>query len=575
MARCSGFVNAVLLWIWLTLSDPVDAFFVSHHRLSSQLRTVRLIEIARTANPTRRFRAPKTVLSFDASSGYVPPAKDGSTVPPTKKRLYPSVGDIVRFFDLDGGKAQGQVLVGRVSFIQKNMGREGSGWSLEIAELDDVGSGYYADFPFRQRQSKKSMRDLAAVSPIAASYVRVEGAYKVPIDTNGRPQVRADAYDIEDYPGPFAGDDAINLTVVEADAVKYGDLKSKLLRYSALFGLAGTIATDLVKGTEDAVIYAAGSVASVLYLFFLTVKTDTLASQEDKLGKNVSNLRFVTPLLVLVGVALYNKSRGDDNPVVDAGIFTMVTAEQFGAAILGFLTYRVPLFLSQIQDAFKNDAGDVVLPGSVGIAMQLAKPDASAALAAMASDVATLPTVFLVSGPQATGRSELVHQLIVDGDGKFVRAKMVDRVQEAIKFERLERRDEFLALDPTERFGLTKEAVVTAAKACGPYSVVVVDADVNLAKELTKIGGVRLVGVWVALSSVAEFETRLGSMIDSGAISIPEDEGRATVIRARIREIVQEIEYGISSGIFEFTIINKDESESLKQLREAAGYCFK
>ena len=41
------------------------------------------------------------------------------------------------------------------------------------------------------------------------------------------------------------------------------------------------------------------------------------------------------------------------------------------------------------------------------------------------------------------------------------------------------------------------------------------------------------------------------------------------------REIVQEIEFGISSGIFEFTILNEDEETSLKQLSEAASYSFK
>jgi pSer/pThr/pTyr-binding forkhead associated (FHA) protein len=76
---------------------------------------------------------------------------------------------------------------------------------------------------------------------------------------------------------------------------------------------------------------------------------------------------------------------------------------------------------------------------------------------------------------------------------------------------------------------------------------------------------------------VKEFEQRLESDIERGAIIIPEDEDetKESVIRGKIREIVQEIEYGISSGIFEFTILNKNEDESLKQLREAAAYCFK
>lgn len=566
--------RAKICGVYLALWQSVMLPFVSSFVVLTLSKTSWRVSTQTTTPPLSRPLGPSLLMS---SSGYVPPAIEGSTTTTNpKKLLYPAVGDIVRFYDLDGGKTQGQVLVGRISFIQKNLGNEGSGWSLEISELDDVGSGYYTDYPFQRRQSKKTMRDLAAVSPIAASFVRSEDAFKVPLDVDGRPMVRAETYDIEDYPGPFAGDNAINLSVLEADAVLYDTLKSKLLRYSALTGLTGAVITDLFKGTEDAVIYAAGVVASLVYLFFLTIKTDTMASQEDKLGKNVSNLRFLTPLIVLVGIAFYNKSRGDANPVLDQGMFATVTAEQFGAAILGFLTYRIPLFLTQIQDAFKNEEGELVLPGSAGIAMQLAKSnDASTSMDSNALNAESLATVLLVSGPQATGRFELVRRLIDEGEGKFVEVKMVDRVKDAIKFERLAKRDEFLSLDPTGRYGMTKDALISAAKECGPDLVVVVDADVSLAKKLTKIGGVRLVGVWVALNNVSEFESRLGNLIDTGAISIPEEEGRASVIRARIREIVQEIEYGISSGIFEFTIINQDDTESLEQLREAAAYCFK
>jgi guanylate kinase len=512
------------------------------------------------------------------SSGYVRQEDSMAATPAETKRLYPAVGDIVRFYDLDGGQSKGQLLVGRISFIQKNLGKEASGWSVEISELDNVGSGYYADYPFQQRRSKKTMRDLAAVSPIAASFVRAEDAFKIPLEADGRtPRVRAERYDIEDYPGPFAGGASIDQTVVETDALAYGSIKAKLLRYTALAGVIGAIVADLTKGTEDAVIYAAGAFASLVYLFFLTVKTDTLASPEAKLGKNVANLRFLTPLLVLVGVALYNKSRGDDNPALGNGVFGTVTAEQFGAAILGFLTYRIPLFLSQIQDAFNNEDGETILPGSVGVAMQLATKSSSSDKSPPVTldSAAQVATILLVSGPQATGRSKLVQRFIEGGKGRFVQASMVDRVQEAAKFERLFLRDEFLSVDATERYGLTKDAILSAAKQCGPDSVVVVDSDVKLAKKLAKVGGLRLVGVWVALNSVAEFEKRLDAMINDGSIPVPEDEDRESVIRARIREIVEEITFGISSGIFEFTIINQDEDESLRQLEEAAGYCFK
>jgi guanylate kinase len=509
------------------------------------------------------------------ASGYVPPVPEEKLAVANKKTLYPKVGDFVRYFDLDGGKEDGEVLVGKISYIQKNIGKEGSGWTVDITGLEDVGDGYYADYPSRQR-AKKATKDLASISPVTASFVRSENAFKIPREAGtGRPAVRAQQYDIDGYEGPFSDTMSINQSVVEQDAVIYEALKGKLLKYTAITGAAGALSVDLTKGTEDAVIYGAGAFASILYLLCLSLKTDTIASEKSKMGNNLSNLRFVIPFILLAGITLYNKSLGDANPVQGGGTFDTVTAEQFGAAIVGFLTYRIPLFLTQLQDALKDDSGRTVIPGSVGVAMQLVKDKDEAVKAEASIPTAdSLATIFLVSGPQATGRTELVKRLIEEGEGRFIEPYKVDSVAESAKFERLQQREEFLTVSKNGRYGTTRGGIVAAAKECGPETVVVVDADVALAKQMSSLAGTRLVGVWVGLRSVKEFEARLEAQIDSGDIVIPEDETRESLCRARIREIVGEIEFGISSGIFEFTILNDDEEESMRQLRGAAAYCF-
>lgn len=507
------------------------------------------------------------------SMAYVPPEPEQSTATKTKKSLHPKVGDMVRYSDIDGGKDDGEVLVGKISFITTDLGKEQS-WTVELNEMEDVGDGYYAEYPSRKRLSKKATRNLADVSPVIGSFVRAENAFKVPLEAGtGRPMARAEIYDLEDYPGPFGGGEDIDQDVLAADEVLYSALKGKLLSSAAIAGAAGAIITDLIKGTEDALIFAAGAAASVAYLFFLSVKTDTLGSQDSKLGKNVSNLRFLMPVFVIVGVALYNKSRGDANPVQNDNIFDTVTPEQYAAAVLGFLTYRIPLFLTQLLDSFKDEAGDLALPGSAGVAMKLAQQSDDQEAGGLSENVLT--PVLVVSGPQATGRSELVARLIEDGDGKFAKPTQIDQVKDGVTFERLQNRGEILEYDSSGRYGLTKDGILTATQGAEGESVVVVDADVELAKKLTKMQGARLIGVWIGLNSVQEFEERIVAMIDRGEISIPEDETKESVVRARIREIVQEIEFGISSGVFEFTILNEDEESSLKQLKEAANYAFK
>ena len=494
-----------------------------------------------------------------------------------KQPLYPKAGDIVRYYDMDGGRADGEVLVGKISFLQRQLSSGGAPdkWLVELTELENVGDGYYAEYPSRQRSKRKAMRPLEEIAPIAASFVRGENAFKVPRTAGGDPSVRADQYDIEGYLGPFTGENAINKDVLIQDGEVYSALKFKLIRNAAIAGVVGTLIADLVKGTQDALIYAVGAAAGVAYVYFLSVKTDTVGSENAKLGSNVSNIRFVLPVLVVTGVALYNKSLGDANPMAGStNPFETITPEQFGAAILGLLTYRIPLFLGQIQDFLGSGSEEeLTLPGSVGVAMKMAQEGASTGSVQTLSDTDALTPILVVSGPQATGRSSLVKQLVAEGDGRFVEPKRVEALSDGATFERLMNRGDFLEMDPNESWGVTREGIMTAAKR--GESVVVVDADVDLAKKLATISGARLIGVWVGLDSVDKFESRLQTQIESGEIEIPPDETEESVIRAKVREIVKDIEFGIVSGMFEFTILNDNPEESIKELKTAAAYCFK
>eukprot|EP00980_Cylindrotheca_fusiformis_P013814 scaffold3577_cov72-Cylindrotheca_fusiformis.AAC.1 len=112
----------------------------------------------------------------------------------------------------------------------------------------------------------------------------------------------------------------------------------------------------------------------------------------------------------------------------------------------------------------------------------------------------------------------------------------------------------------------------------GYDKVAVVDADVNLARKLQELSGARLVGVWVGLNSVKDFEERREADIEAGRLIIPEEEktmSRESFLRSKIREIINEIEFGLGSGIFEFTVLNFGTDKSLRELQEAAEYCFK
>ena len=456
--------------------------------------------------------------------------------------------------------------------------------------MEDVGDGYYSEYPSRKKK-RKSLRKLEEIAPLPASFVRSEDAYKVPLERgSNRPMPSHSGYDLIEYEGPMAI--PVNEEVLQSDGEKYGEIKFSLLKNAAIAGLAGSIAAELFRGIEVAIIYAAGALAGVLYLFFLGIKTDTVGSADSKLGSNVSNLRSVFPGLVLVGVALYNMMSGDANPVSSPGLFSTVTPEQFGAAMIGFLTYRVPLFISQLAPVLSESATDM-MPGSAAMAMRMAS-DAKkrgvdmSALNEMDKKDDNLITVLVVSGPEGTGKTTLVNKLLEEDD-RFVKPILLDRLSNGATFERLEKRDEFLEIDKSGSFGLTKEGVLeAAAKATIAESntddedgqnkskkVVVVDANVDLAKKLVNLSGARLVGVWIGLDDIEKFEERLKAKIASGVVDIPDDETEESILRAKVRRVVKDIEFGVVSGLFEFFIITDEEiEESVRQLKEAANYCF-
>ena len=561
----SNMLNYMIAAFVLLLAATTDAFTLSQSPASSLHRS--------SSSPLSfkpSFTAPFPTKLYSYERPEISEAKAKNKTP------VPKVGELVRFYELDGGKQDGQELVGKLTYIQRSSSKDSSSeWLAEVTEMENVGGGYYAEYSSRRRRKSK-LYDLSKIAPLVGCYVRSEDAFKIPTDAMGNVKPVVEYYDLENFDGPAAI--IVNQSIVNEDLKNYGDLKNQLLKNALLAGLAGTIVAQFVGGFSAALVYFAGAIAGVGYLFFLSVKTDTLASADNKLGSSVANVRFLLPLIVLLGVAFQNLVSGGVEPTVD-NIFDSVSREQFGAAMLGFLTYRLPLYFSQVGPIMGESAG-VMLPGSAGIAMQMVREarDTEIKKDIFGDD---LKTVLVISGPAGTGKKNLVKQLIEDSKGMLVKPTYVDRIANPIAYEQLESRNKILQEDFTGRYGLTQDSVL---KSAGKYKnedgeeieqVIVIDADVNLSKKLTSLGGIRLVGVWVGLDSLEKFENNLKDQIASGEIPIPDGENAESVRRTKIREIVQDIEYGVVSGIFEFTVLNDDFDDSLLQLKNAAEYCFK
>jgi guanylate kinase len=167
-----------------------------------------------------------------------------------------------------------------------------------------------------------------------------------------------------------------------------------------------------------------------------------------------------------------------------------------------------------------------------------------------------------------------------DIDGRFVLPRLIDKIADGPRFEVMERRGQVLKMIDS-RYALSLDGIlnaVTEEKDVKQHKVaVILDVDVDLARTLFKelSGKAKIIGVWVGLDSLDKLKDRLKAKLASTAIPFPPGETEETYIRAKIRKVIKDIEFGVVSGMFDFTILNDDFDVSLAELKEAAKYCFK
>jgi hypothetical protein len=222
---------------WVLLPLLLASYSISSHAFSKASRPITIsCAFARTSGLIT-ISSSTCLRPVVTLSGYTRPENSDANerqkqseqrrVPP-----YPKIGDIVRYYDLDGGQLKGQVLVGKIVYIspkQKKENAEEKEWVVDLCELDYIGSGYYAEYSSRTASKKRTARDLREVAPIlAASYVRSEDAYKVPLtsDSNNKevPRVSFEKYKLEGYEGPKTNL-IISDQILQSDFKRYEELK--------------------------------------------------------------------------------------------------------------------------------------------------------------------------------------------------------------------------------------------------------------------------------------------------------------------------------------------------------------
>mmetsp|Transcript_34922 Transcript_34922/g.44543 ORF Transcript_34922/g.44543 Transcript_34922/m.44543 type:complete len:554 (-) Transcript_34922:290-1951(-) len=473
---------------------------------------------------------------------------------------YPRAGDIVTF----DGKWKDEISIGKIRNLQYIESR--NQWIADVLPLKDIGENIYS----AKRGSGTEVFDVADLKPVRNFYVRSSDGYKVIFTKEKIPAVFSDKYRLDGFELPKPKVDSV---VWQQTAQEYEELKNRLLKDTAIFGAVGAAIATGVQGAEDGLIFALGVATSLLYVVLLGKKADSVgrpSSVDDQLG----NSRFFLPFL-LIGVLALKHAVFHDYET--QSFLQTVPKDQFGAAILGFLSYRIPLLFREISSAADGDELLSLMPGSIGQAAKLAKDQKNAPKPkAIAKEV----PVVLVSGPKLLGRTQLVSRFIQQDSRFFTPTWVTDRPADdssfnfvqSEEFQKLEESGAFMSTyeEGGYNYGLRGDDLKDAT---AEGKVCILDASPSLVRSALKVEGISIIAIWVSLDTLDAIEARISNSLQG----LQEELGDrfSTRFQTEVDGAIKDIEFAVKSGLFEFTIINDDEDKALNKLKEAAEYSFR
>jgi len=342
----------------------------------------------------------------------------------------------------------------------------------------------------------------------------------------------------------------INRDILAEDSEKYGDLKKRIILDTLAVGGVIALAVGVADGglAKD---YLAGLISGVFYLALLSLKTDMVGSErntsspsssdDNKLKRNVPSLRFLAPVFALTYVAVNNAVHGT-LPSSETNVLSTVSPSQFAATVGGFLTYRGPLLVREIGGVVQEELGGTLLPGSIGVALELGKDDGGVGEREEGRKKENV--VVVVSGARGYVDEKMVEQAVGEVEGKVVTPEFYRRSEEGY--------NEGDMVGVNGEGGWRKEDMKREG-------VKVIITDVEGVEGLRRDFDGVMVGVWCSDTSLDKIRNKVETNCERRGEEAPKDE-----------VLVADIEYGIVSGVFEFTVLGEDEGK--KEVRKAIEY---
>ena len=538
-------------------------------------------------------RAPFVPLRMTAASGDDFSSKVKAS---RQQQSYPKGGDLVGWYDIDGGNPKGEVLVGKIiSCIAKPSSSpdEQTDWTLEIDLMDDYSTeakpGYYKSKSYSNFDKRKDRvyRDILDVYPLVYSYIRPVDSFKVPVDESGVPtnMIEAARYTKEGFEGiksSSATSSPSDESVVTEDLKVYNDLKLRLLFDTFSLGAVVGLLIRVFGSVENSNNYVLGIFSSLAYLYLLTLKTDSITTgDEESFPSKLSNFRLGAFALPFIFVSLNNVLGGSDVVIKDA--LNTITPYQYFYIILGLLTYRIPMILRDIVPVVRDDIGFELNAGSLGIANEIiAKKqdefDTSRSQSSGASSSKTGSTLVLVSGARGFIKEGLV-EAIIDKDFKGA-VENVDIIPyDSPSYAQMLQNDELIQYKSSG--GITRKSLESKG-------VKVIQCDVDFVQTVLKSVDARVIGVWVSGESMDYIKDQIINNYENGDMPVKSSNTKdeadllqtATTTSSDgvvdMEGVKQDIEYALVSGVFEFTaLMDGGEGDELgKGVRQAVKEAF-
>ncbi|CAE7034283.1 NMT1 [Symbiodinium natans] len=375
--------------------------------------------------------------------------------------------------------------------------------------------------------------------------------------------------------------------------------------------VGGALLAYLNNGVDASEGWLVGVAFGVLYLLILQQDVAKLSTEWNpfNVGNPLRILRFLLPFGLVLALGLqYASTVGFevwlDRLSWEPGVnFTGVVASRSSlfAALVGYVVSSAVLPVRGLIETLPEARTLVkAVPGSLGVALKLADQVPSKEAPAAVKEPVEVVPVLLITGPRGCGKSTLAQRLRHQ-DARFQEPEWVSTgrcASTGSAEQRILSKEEFESLSKTGSLavsyspsgedleevdvGLPAMSVLASVQ---EFGACILDVDPPTARNIlsydwaralkaaypSKKVELRLVTVWVSMKNLDDILDRNQRRWEAQGLLDSVVRQQLGPLRA---QVTSDMEWALTSGKIDFTVINEDADASMKEIVKASEYCF-